>query len=175
MSTDMLTSFSKQRSPGHNSWISRGQRSVIQFLPIKGVSVWEIGTQVELIYKADIFAFLPVKDSRKPFAEGRISMHDKLRPGRVLTNDVSSAISFMLKETPFMGCKVVCRHFHIAEMSDLWVLPGRLGAKKFNCSWVSHGLGKKQKVEWPIFYTNCLWCYRARAQHCWTVYFWVVR
>jgi hypothetical protein len=38
---------------------------------------------------------------------------------KALTNDVNEAIGSMLKETLFVLCKVLCRHFHGAKANCL--------------------------------------------------------
>jgi hypothetical protein len=101
------------------------------------------------MYEADVFAFVPVKDSRKHFTEGRISMCDEPRSRRPLTDDVTDAIGSMLKERPFISCKVLCRHFHIAKTRWLRVPRERFGMKKSNHCWISSVLAMNRNAEGP--------------------------
>jgi hypothetical protein len=117
-----------------------------------------IAAELELMYQVDVLAFLTRKNSRRRFAEGRISMSDERRPGKPLVNGLSEAIGCMLKKKPFILCKVLCRHFHIGKASCLRLLRNVLRLKKFNLCWVSPDLGKKQQVQRPTFHANFLWC-----------------
>jgi hypothetical protein len=91
------------------------------------------------MYEANVFAFLRVKDSRKHFMEGRIAMCDERRSRIPLAHDVTEA----------MGCKVLCRRFHIAKTRWLRVLRERFRMKRFNLCWVSFVLAMNLNAEGP--------------------------
>jgi hypothetical protein len=62
-------------------------------------------------------------------------------------NDLDEAISSMLKEKPYLSCKVLCPHFRFANGTCLRILHDVLGMKKFHLRWVSHALDTNQKAE----------------------------
>jgi hypothetical protein len=99
------------------------------------------------VYKEDALALATVKKWYKRFVEGRTSLCDNPRSGRPLSNDLAEAMASMLKEKPFVSCKVLCRHFRIAKTTCPRILHDNLGMKRFNLRWVPHALNSTQKAE----------------------------
>jgi transposase len=123
------------------------QRAVIRFLTFKGLHAGTIVAELRYVYKEDALALATVKKWCKRFVDGRTSLCSNPRSGRPLSNDLAEAIASMLKEKPFASCKVLCRHFRIAETTCLRILHDNLAMKKFNLRWVPHVLTGGQKAE----------------------------
>jgi transposase len=123
------------------------QRAVIRFFTLKGLPSRAIAAELESVYAGEALALSTVKKWRKRFAQGRTALCDDPRSGRPLMNDLAEAIASMLKERPFLSCKVLCRHFRIAKGSCLRILHDNLGMKKLNLRWVPHSLDANQKGE----------------------------
>jgi hypothetical protein len=123
------------------------QGAVISFLTLTDLRTSAIAAELKSVYKIEALAFSTVKKWRKRFAEGRTSLHGDPRCERPLANDAAEALFFMLKETPYLSCKVLCRYFRNAKGTCLRILHDTLGRKKFHLHWVSHALDTNQKVE----------------------------
>jgi transposase len=95
------------------------QRAVIRFFTLKGLPSRAIAAELKSVYAADALALPTVKKWRKRFAHGRTSLCDDPMSGPPLTNDLTEAITSILKERPFLSCKVLCRHFRMAKASCL--------------------------------------------------------
>jgi transposase len=91
------------------------RRAVIRFLTRKGLVASAIAAELESVSQTEALALSTVKKSRKRFAEGKTSLSDDPRCGRPPVNDSSEAISSMLKVRPYLSCKVLCQHLHIAK------------------------------------------------------------
>jgi hypothetical protein len=123
------------------------QRAVIHFFTLKGWPSRAIAAELESVYAADALALPTVKKWRKLFAQRRTSLCDDPRSGLPLTNDPAESIASMLKERPFLSCKVLCRHFRIAKANCLRIFHDDLGLKKCNLQWAPHTLDANQKGE----------------------------
>jgi histone-lysine N-methyltransferase SETMAR len=121
------------------------RRAVIRFFTLKGVSSRAITAELEPVYAGDALVLPTIKKWRKHFTQKRTSLCDYPRSGRPLTNDPAEAIASMLKERPFLSCKVLCRDFRIAKASCLRILHDDLRMKKFKLRWVPHTLDANQK------------------------------
>jgi transposase len=106
-----------------------------------------IVAELRCVYKEDALALATVKKWCKRFVEGKTSLCDDPRSGRPLSNDLAEAIASILREKPFASCKVLCRHFRIAQTTCLRILHDNLGMKRFNLRWVPHALNSNQKAE----------------------------
>jgi hypothetical protein len=91
------------------------QRTVIHFLRLKCLHASAIAAELQSVYETEVLTLSIVKKWRKRFTEGKTSRYDDPRRGRSLTNDLAEAIFSVLKEKPYLLCKVLCRHFRIAK------------------------------------------------------------
>jgi hypothetical protein len=123
------------------------QRGVIRFFTLKGLKAKEIRTELESVSGPETLALSTVKKWRKRFQEGRTELIYDPRPGRPVTQDLVEAIQSMLREWPFLSCKVLCRHFHIGKAACLRILHNDFGLIKCHLHWMSHTLTADQKSE----------------------------
>jgi hypothetical protein len=123
------------------------QRAIISFLTRKSLHASAIAAELKLVYKTEVLALSIVKKLHKRFAEGRTLLYDSPRCGRPLTNNFAEAISSMLKQRPYLSCKVLCRRFHIAKGTCLQILHDTISINKFHLRWVPHALDTNQKAE----------------------------
>jgi hypothetical protein len=105
------------------------QRTVIRFLTLKSLRASAIAAELEWVYETEALAISPVKKWCKRFAEGKTVLYDDPKCGRPPTNDLADAVSSMLKEGPYLPCKVLCRRFHTAKGIYLRVFIDMLGIK----------------------------------------------
>jgi hypothetical protein len=91
------------------------QRAVIRSLARKSFCASAIATELQPIDGTEALALSTVKKWRTRFAERRTSRYDDPRGGKHLTKDLAKVISFMLKNRPYLSCKVLCRYFGIAK------------------------------------------------------------
>jgi hypothetical protein len=98
------------------------QRAAIRFLKFKGIRAFAMPAEFRLVYETEAFAISTVKNWRKRFAEGRTSLCNDPMCGRSLINDLAEAIPSMSKESPYLPCKVLCRHFRIAKGTCLRIV-----------------------------------------------------
>jgi hypothetical protein len=123
------------------------QRAAICFLTFKGLRASAIAAALKSVDETEEFAISPVKKWRKHITEGRTSLYHDPSYGESLTNDLSEAISSILKERSYLSCKVLCRHFRFAKRTCLRILHDILGVKKSHLRWVLHDLDTNQKAE----------------------------
>jgi hypothetical protein len=91
------------------------QRAVICFLTLKSLRASALPAKLKSSYEQEELAIFTAKKWRKRFAEGRTSQYDDSRCEKPLINELTEAISSVLKERPCLLCKVLCRHFRIAK------------------------------------------------------------
>jgi hypothetical protein len=123
------------------------QRAVVRFLTLKGLHAGAIVAELRWVYKKDALGLATVKKSCKHFVEGRTGLFDNPRSVRLLSKDLAEVIASIPKEKPFASCKVLCRHFRIAQTTCLRILHDNLGIKKFNLRRVPHTLNSTEKAE----------------------------
>jgi hypothetical protein len=92
-----------------------GPRAVIRFLTLKGLRVSAIAGELQSVYETEAFALSTAEKWHKRSAQGRTSLYDDPRCGIPLTNDLTEAISSVLKERSYLSCKIFCRHFRITK------------------------------------------------------------
>jgi hypothetical protein len=123
------------------------QRAAVRFLTLKGLCASAIAAELDSVYETEALALSIVKKWRKCFAEGKTSLCDGPRSGRLLTTDFAEAISLMLKERLYLSRKLLCWHFRNAKGTRLPILHDALGMEKFHLRWVPHTLDTNQKAE----------------------------
>jgi hypothetical protein len=123
------------------------QQAVIPFLILKRLRGSAIAAKVESVYETEAITVSTVKKRRKRFVEGRTSLYDDPSGRRNVTNDLSEAISSVVKESPCLSCKVLCQHFRIAKRTCLRILHDTLGMKKSHLRRVPHALYTNRKAE----------------------------
>jgi transposase len=123
------------------------QRALIRFLTIKGTRARAITAGLEDVDHTDALGLPTVKKWRRHFAQGGTSLCDDPRSREPLTTDLAAAIASLLKEKPFILCKVLSRHFPIAKATSLRILYDDLWMKKFDLRWGPHTLDANQKAE----------------------------
>jgi hypothetical protein len=74
---------------------------MIRFFTLKGLKARAIHIELESVNGQEAFALPTVKKRRRRFHQGRTYLIDDPRSGRVLTNNLASAIGSMLEERPF--------------------------------------------------------------------------
>jgi hypothetical protein len=108
------------------------QQAVIRFFTLKGLCVPALAAELEMASGAEALVFLTVKKWRMRFAEGRTWLCDDPKSGKTLTHDLAEAVRSMLKERPFISCKLLAGHFRIKKASCLRILYESLGMRKVN-------------------------------------------
>jgi hypothetical protein len=106
------------------------QRTVIRFLTLNGLHVSGIAAELKLVSEAEACAISRVSKWPKRFAEGGTSLYGDLKCEKFLINDSAEAISSMLKDRPYLSCKVLCRRFRIAKRTCLQILHDTPSMKK---------------------------------------------
>jgi hypothetical protein len=125
--------------------IGNGQRAVIRFFSLKGLKAKGIQDELESVYGTDACKLLMVKKWRLRFLQGRTTLFDDPRFGRLLTQDRDEAVRLMIGEKSFTSCRVLCRHFRIAKTTYLRILHDELRLQKFHLRWVLHALFLNQQ------------------------------
>jgi hypothetical protein len=125
------------------------QRAVIRFLTLKGLLAFAIAAELTSVDETGALALSTAKMWRTRFAEGRTrtSLSDDLKCGILLINDLSEAISSMLKERPCLSYKVLCRALRITRGTCLRILHHTLSMQRFHLRWVLHALDTNQKAK----------------------------
>jgi transposase len=113
----------------------------------QGLKAKAIQAELECGYGTDACKLSMVKKWRLRFLQGRTTLFDDLRSGRPLTQDLAEAVRSMLAKRPFTLCKVLSRHFRIAETTCLWILHDELGLQKFHLRRVSPALSSNQESD----------------------------
>jgi hypothetical protein len=103
------------------------KRDVIRFLTIKGLKAKAIQIELESLYDTDACKLSMVKNWRLRFLQGRTTLFDDPRSGRLFTQDLAKAVWSMIGDKPFTSCKVLCRHFRRATTRCLRIFSDELG------------------------------------------------
>ena len=139
-----MTSMSKSRA--RTFAIPMEQRAVVRFFTLKRTKAKDIKTELDEVYGKEALSLSAVKKWRKRFADGRPSLDDDPRPGRPCRSDLANPIQSLLRERPFISCKVICKKLRIPKTTCLRVLHDELGLLKRHLRWVPHRLEDSQKA-----------------------------
>jgi energy-converting hydrogenase A subunit M len=131
------------------------QRVVIRFLTLKGLKVKEIQAELESVSGTDACKFCLMKKWRLRFLQGRTTLFDDPKSGRLLTQDLAEAVRSMVAERSFASCKVLHRHFGIAKTPCLRILLDDLALQKFHLRCVQHAISSNEKSE-RVTYSSLL-------------------
>jgi hypothetical protein len=94
---------------------------------LKGLKAEAIQAELEFLYGTDACKLLMVKKWLLRFLQGRTTLFDDPRSGRLFTQDLDEAVQSMLAERLFTSCSVLCRHFRIAKKTCLQIFHDELG------------------------------------------------
>jgi hypothetical protein len=105
------------------------QCAVVRFFTVRRLTPKAIHTELMSTYEEDALAFRTIYKWYYRFKEGRIDLDDDPRPGRLLSDDLTQAITAMIKERPFIFCKVFYHYLRITKHTCLCILHDALGLK----------------------------------------------
>jgi transposase len=128
------------------------QRAVIRYLILKNLSVGEIATELQSVYRTDALKYSTTSKWRLRFQDGSDDLFELTRSGRRSNSDFATPIQSLLQQFPFISCKVLCHRLKIGKTACLRVLHDDLHLEKFNLHYVRHSLDADQKrlrVELP--------------------------
>jgi hypothetical protein len=123
------------------------QRAVIRFFTLKRPKAREIQTELESVYRPETLALSRVKKWRERFQAGRTDLMNDPRPRRPVAQNLAEAIQLMLRERPFMSCKILCWHLRIGRATCLRILHTDSGLIKFHFHWIPHTFTADQMSE----------------------------
>jgi transposase len=121
------------------------QRAVIRFFTVKGLSVQQIHWELESVCHKKALTLSTVYKWSARFRVGRTKLSNDPRSSRPEKSDVTTGISGMLEERPFLSCKLIARPFRVAKTTCLRILRENLGLKKFHLRRVPQMIDPTQK------------------------------
>jgi transposase len=121
------------------------QRAVIRYLTLKNLSVGEIATEFQSVYRTDALKYSTASKWRLRFQDGSDDLFELTRSRRPSRSDFATPIQSLLQQFPFISCKVLCRRLKIGKATCLHVLHDDLRLEKFNLRRVPHSLEANQK------------------------------
>jgi transposase len=113
-----------------------GQRAIASVLTLKGLKAKEIEMELTSVYGDEALEISAVKKWLTCFLQGRTKLGDDRRSGTTAKSDLTQVIVEVIRECPFLSCKILCRHLRISNERCLRFLHKKLGLKEFHLRWV---------------------------------------
>jgi hypothetical protein len=121
---------------------------VIRYLTLKNLSIAEIATEFQSVYRTDALEYSTVSKCRLRFQDGSDHSFNLARSGSSSRSDLVAPIQSLLQQFPFILCKVLCPKLKIGRPTCLCVFHDDLYLEKFNLRYVPHSLEANQKRSW---------------------------
>jgi hypothetical protein len=81
--------------------------------------------KLEGVYEHEALSLLAVKKQRKMLSNGRITLEDDLRSGRVPRSDLSDSLRAIIDEISFISCRRRCQKLEIPKTICAGYFPRR--------------------------------------------------
>jgi hypothetical protein len=105
------------------------QRAIVRLLVLKGLKAQEIEMELTSTYADSAFQIYAVKKSRTRVGQRRIELEDDPRSGRPANSDLIQVIAQLVREHPFLSCRILCRHLRVSKERCLRILHEKLALK----------------------------------------------
>jgi hypothetical protein len=116
------------------------QRAVVPLLSLKGLKAKEIEMELTSIFRDEALLISAVKKWRRRFLRKRTELGDELPSRSPINSGLIHVIIDLIRERPFLSCKILCRHLRVSKERCLRILHEEFGLKKFDHRWISHAL-----------------------------------
>jgi hypothetical protein len=113
------------------------QRTIVHLLTLKGFKAKEFEMELTSVYGDEALQISAVKKWRTCFRQGKTKLGDDLG-GRATNPDLTQVIAELIRERPFLLCKMLCRYLRVSKETSLTPLHEKLGLKTFYLRWVPH-------------------------------------
>jgi hypothetical protein len=92
------------------------------------------------VYGDEAFQISAIKKWRTRFLAGKRELGNVPRSGRHANSDWTQVIAELIRERPFLSCKILFRDLRVSKETSFKILPEKLGPKKFHLRWIPHQL-----------------------------------
>jgi transposase len=107
------------------------QRVIVRSLTFKGLKAKKIEMELTNVYGDEALQISIVTNWRTRFLQRRTELGDDPRSGRPIDSDLTQGIAEIIRERPFLSCKILCKHLRVSKETCLRILHEKLGLKKF--------------------------------------------
>jgi hypothetical protein len=98
------------------------QRAVVRFLTLQKLSARDITAELEGVYGHEALSLPAVKKWRTRFVNGRITLEDDQRSGRLRPSDLRESLRALIDESAFISCKCMSQKLRIPKTTYLRIL-----------------------------------------------------
>jgi hypothetical protein len=101
-------------------------------LTLQGLKAKEIEMKLTGLSADEAFQISAGKKWRMLLLQGRTKLGYDQRLGRLANSDLTQVIVELIRERPFLSCKMSCRHLRVSSNACLRILHEKLGLKHFD-------------------------------------------
>jgi hypothetical protein len=109
-------------------------------MTLKGIKAKEIKVELTSVDAYDVLSVCALKKWRMRVLQRRKELGDDPQSGRPANSGLNQVIAELIREYPFLSCKIFCRYLKVSKETCLRFLHEKFRLKKFHLRWVSHQL-----------------------------------